>query len=212
VTFDELLGITQTWPLIESRLLWAYGFEKRTLAVQLSRWTARGRLERLRRGLYMLREPYLRVRPSREYVANIFHRPSFVSFESALAFHGLIPEGTPLVRSITTARPGIFTTALGDLDYRHVAPSRLFGYREVPTTPGTALIATPERALLDILYFAKGPFDDARIHELRLQHHEDIDFERLQSWAPRYQRPSLERLAAFLQRVVERDGEALETL
>ncbi|MBW2736963.1 MAG: hypothetical protein JRH20_31660 [Deltaproteobacteria bacterium] len=207
-----MLSTAQTWPLIESQSLVACGHEKRALAVQLSRWVSQGRLMRLRRGLYMLCEPYQRVSPSREYVANFLRRPSFISFESALAFHNIIPEGTPLLRSVTTSRPGLFSIELGEFDYRHVAASRFFGYRECSMASGSALIATPERALLDLLYFMKGLIDEARIRELRLQNLEDLDLNMLQSQALRYESPRLASGAALLRAVVEREQQELETL
>lgn len=210
--FEELLSLAQAWPVIESKNLVACGHEPRALAVQLSRWVDQGRLMRLRRGLYLLRPPYQRVRPSRAYVANLLSRPSFVSFESGLAFHGLIPEDTPLVQSVTTGRPRGFVTELGDFAYRHVAPTRFFGYREYPTEVGSALIATPERALLDLLYFAKGPWDEARVRELRLQNLEGLDLDRLESQAKRFDSPRLRKASKLVRRHAEQEQQDMEAL
>ena len=212
MTFEQLLSLAQTWPVIESKNLVACGHEPRALAVQLSRWVELGRLMRLRRGLYLLRPPYQRIRPARAYVANLLSRPSFVSFESGLAFHGMIPEETPLLQSVTTGRPRAFVTDLGDFSYRHVAPTRFFGYREYPTEVGSALIATPERALLDLLYFAKGPFDEARVRELRLQNLESVDLDRLESQARRFASSRLLAATTLVRRYAQQEQQDLEAL
>ncbi|MGQ0508587.1 MAG: hypothetical protein ACT4TC_25085 [Myxococcaceae bacterium] len=92
-----------------------------------------------------------------------------MSLERALSLHGLVPERVPLVQSVTTARPGRFETAVREFQYRHVKTNWFMGYTEMPVGSGTALVASPEKALLDLVYFSNGPFTEERIEELRLQ-------------------------------------------
>jgi len=115
-----------------------------------------------------------------------------VSLERALAFHGLIPETVPVVQSITRGRPMVFETAAGTFQYRHVKQAWFFGYRETELGSGSALVAVPEKALLDLVYLSRGAFTPERIEELRLQ--------------------ELERLnLAALTRMASGHGERLET-
>ncbi|HWO20588.1 MAG TPA: hypothetical protein VNO30_17585 [Kofleriaceae bacterium] len=92
-----------------------------------------------------------------------------MSLERALALHGLIPEVVPVVQSVTRARPMVFETPAGTFQYRHVKQSWFFGYRETELASGSALIAVPEKALLDVVYLSRGAFTPDRIAELRLQ-------------------------------------------
>lgn len=49
----------------------------------------------LRRKLYALATPWRRVHPHPFLIANELHHPSYVSLQSALAYHGMIPEAVP---------------------------------------------------------------------------------------------------------------------
>ena len=84
---------------------------------QLSRWTASGRFIQLRRGLYALAPPHRKTDPHPFAIAARLRRPSYVSLESPLAYHGLIPESVPVVTSVTTARPGEVETPVGGFVY-----------------------------------------------------------------------------------------------
>ena len=57
----------------------------------------RGDIIRVKKGFYVFGDE-LRRRPySRELLANLIYGPSFVSLDSALSFHGLIPERVEVV-------------------------------------------------------------------------------------------------------------------
>jgi predicted transcriptional regulator of viral defense system len=185
VTIQDLLRLARKESVIESRSLRALGEDPRTLGVQLSRWVAAGKLVQLRRGLYVL-APELRVREAPPFfLANILATPSYVSLESALAFHGLIPERVPLVQSVTTGRPTHRQTSLGAFQFRHVKRDWFFGYRETSVAGGTALVAEPEKALLDLIHLSKGPFPRARIEGLRLASSHLLNSDRLERYAQR---------------------------
>ena len=174
MTFPELLARARDLPVVDSKTLRTWGEEPSALSVQLSRWTRQGKLVPLRRGVYLL-PPALRKREFPvEYLANLLVMPSYVSLERALAIHGVIPERVPLIQSVTLRRPNLFRTAVGDFSYRHVKREWFFGYVETTVAGGTALVATPEKALLDLVYLSSGPFGADRIEQLRLQ-----DVERL---------------------------------
>lgn len=96
-------------------------------------------------------------------------RGSYISLQSALAHYGLIPEGTPVVTSDTTTRPGAWKTPLGDFDFRRIKVELFFGYQLVDVAPGQgAFIATPKKALLDLIYLQPGGDDiDTNPHPRR---------------------------------------------
>ena len=77
-------------PVFETGLLLAGDVDPVDVRRQLSRWTAAGYLYQVRRGLYALAPPYRKVEPHPFLAANRIVRPSYVSLQSALAFHGFI--------------------------------------------------------------------------------------------------------------------------
>jgi predicted transcriptional regulator of viral defense system len=201
--FDDLLRVSRKLPLIESANLSALNEDPRALAVQLSRWAASGKLLRLTRGIYLLAKQYRSKEPALEYVANLLVRPSFVSREYALAFHGLIPEAPKLVTNITTGRPVTYTTPIGEFDYRHLGTQRFFGYLAYSVSDNEAWIATPERALLDVVYFSKGEHTKDRIEQLRLQQLEKLDPSIIAELAERFHSPKVSRAARRIVRYLK---------
>jgi predicted transcriptional regulator of viral defense system len=136
-----------------------------------------------------------------------------VSLQSALAYHGLIPEHVPTVTSVTTLRPGLRKTPLGDFEYRHVKRQYFFGYKPVQVGERqAALIASPEKALLDLVYLNPGADSREYLDELRLQNLDAIDPAALASMAEKSASPKLMRAALIVEDLVAREAEEFTTL
>ena len=211
--YDKLQEIVGDEPLFETGLLLAGDVDPASVRRQLSRLTASGRLLQLRRGLYALAPPYQKVKPHPFLIANHIMRPSYVSLQSALAHHGLIPEYVPVVTSVTTSRPGRWNTSLGDISYRHIKPDLFFGYRmEDIGGEQTALIASPEKALLDLLYLQPGSDQMAYLQELRLENMESLDLSALSDLAEHSGSPKLRRAVRTIEKMARTSTEEYETL
>ena len=211
--FNHLLHIVGEEPVFETSLLLAGAVDPRQVQRQLSRWVRSGRLYRLRRGLYALAPPYQKVKPHPFLVANRLVRPSYVSLQSALATYGLIPEYVPHVTSVTPRRPGLKQTPLGQYEFRHLQPSLFFGYRQEDVGEGQqAFIATPEKALLDLLYLHPGGDEMAYLRELRLQNLEQLSEAELQRLAAQFGRPKMTRAVARIVALKHAEAEAYESL
>lgn len=105
--------------------------------------------------------------------ANRIYSPSYISFESALAYYRLIPEGVYTTTSATTLKTHEFATSLGAFSYRHLKPKLLFGYRLVETTGQHFKMAEPEKLLLDYMYLnthlqSADDFESLRINQTEL--------------------------------------------
>lgn len=135
---------------------------------QLARWNKAGKVQQIRRGVYVLSAPYVK-RPAHPFVAaNILKRASYVSLHSALAHYGMIPEYVPVITSVTTGRPEELTTPIGRFQFRHVSRHLFGGFREVEIAPGMfALMASPYKALIDLLYLTPRSDDMDYLRELR---------------------------------------------
>jgi len=174
--FETLLGIVDRHPLFETGFLLAGDVDPADLRRQLSRWVRSGQVVQLRRGLYALAPPFRKTEPHPFLVANALVRGSYVSLQSALAHHGLIPEHVPVTTSITSGRPQERENAFGAFAYHHCAPDRLRGYRLEKLGGGqVAFVATPRAALADLVHLVAGADSRAFLSELRLTHLEKLD-------------------------------------
>lgn len=135
-----------------------------------------GNLIRLKRGLYAVSPEVTGQTLSLELIANHLYGPSYVSMEYALRHYGLIPERVFEVKSMTSKRSRQFVNQLATFSYIEV-PDDYFpiGISQVSTTQ-TFLIASPEKALCDLIAYTQG----LRIQSLKgmLQYlEEDIRFD-----------------------------------
>jgi len=183
--FEELLQIVGDEPVFDSGLLLAGDINEKDVRKQLSRWTRSGKLIQIRRGLYALAPPHQKVRPHPFTVANLLMRGSYVSCESALAHYGMIPEYVPVTVSVSVSRPGRWVTSLGVYQFHHIRPSMHFGYGQVSCEPGgaEAMVAFPEKALLDLIYLRNQGDRVEFIRSLRLQNLNQIKEEKLIAFA-----------------------------
>jgi predicted transcriptional regulator of viral defense system len=174
--FASLLAAVGHEPLFETGFLLAGEVDPADVRRQLSRWVTNGQLVQLRRGLYALAPPYRKAEPHPFLVANRLVRGSYVSLHSALAHHGLIPEHVPVITSVTTGRPQRRENLFGAFEYHNCPPDRLTGYR-VETLGGgqEALVATPAKALADLIHLVPGADSAAYLSELRLTNLEKLD-------------------------------------
>jgi hypothetical protein len=159
------------------------------------------------------RRPSRKSNPTRSWwpIAS-FPAPN-VSLQSALAHYGLIPEGVPVTTSVTTVRPGRWQTPLGVYTYRHVLPKLLSSYRQIDLGDDQkAFLATPEKALLDLVYLQPGGDAPIYLQELRLQNLEILDLEILQSLAERTGSPKMRRAAAYLLKLAQAESLDYEQL
>ncbi|MBI3761247.1 MAG: hypothetical protein HY260_05220 [Chloroflexi bacterium] len=211
--FRRVIEIVGDEPIFEACLLLAGDVDAADIRRQLSRWTKAGRLYQLRRGLYALAPPFQKVKPHPFVVANRLIGGSYVSCQSALAHYGLIPEHVPVTTSITTARPARWDTPLGVYEFRHVKTALLRGYRLTELGAGQkAFVATPEKALLDLIYLQSGGDAPEYLKELRLQHLESLDLDELRRQADLAKSAKLRRTGTFVAQLARSEAAEFETL
>lgn len=126
--------------------------------MKISGMLAKGDIIRVKKGLYVLGEPFRRRPVCRELLANLVYGPSYISLEYALHYHGLIPERSEMLTSVTCGRSRTFDTPVGGFSYRMI-PMAAFrsGMDRVELVDGRAfLMAIPEKALADRLVAERG--------------------------------------------------------
>ncbi len=143
----------------------------------LKRAVASGEVWRLNRGLFCLSDRFTHSRVHPFQVAQLIHGPSYISMESALSYHGWIPEAVQAVTCATMGRSRVFESPLGVYTFTRV-PQRKFyaGVRSVAGEGGLSFfLATPLKALTDLVYAQRHDWTSAEpvVHGLR------VDEERL---------------------------------
>jgi hypothetical protein len=125
--------------------------------------------------------------------------------ETALRHYDFIPESVFGITSVTTQKTAQWQTTFGHFSYRTVKPSLFFGYAPMEGTPAF-LMAEPEKALLDMLYFNAKLRETADFEGLRLNQDEirqRLNPEKMAAYLALFDSPALNErslsLQAFLQ-------------
>lgn len=113
-----------------------------------------GALIRLKRGVFVVAPHISGTLLSKELIANHLYGPSYVSMESALRFHGVIPESVYGIRSMTIKRSRNFENSVGLFNYINCDESYYaVGINQVLKDDHTFLIASAEKALCDLIAY-----------------------------------------------------------
>ena len=192
-------------------LVQAFSDRRAAVLLQLSRWTAQGKVIPLRRGMYTLADRARKIPLDPALLAQHLCRPSYLSGLSALGFRDMIPERVVLHTSVTPRLPARFDNVCGGFEYRHLKQSSFFGYEQVPYGSGTILVAHPEKALLDHWHLSAGEWTSDRLAEMRYQNMKLVDQRRLRDYAARFKRPRLDRAVDRWLELAERcdDGDVI---
>jgi predicted transcriptional regulator of viral defense system len=139
-------------PVVESRDVAALLQVSTSNATTILRRLARkGMIIHLSRGRWLVNEKIDRLALP-ELISAPY--PAYISLQSALFHHGLIEQIPSVIYAVTPARPRRLRTPMGNISF-HRMPSELFKGFEL-LARSDAKIATPEKALFDLLYLAPG--------------------------------------------------------
>lgn len=166
------------------------GLKKKSLYVTLNRLTKSGILKRLKKNVYAV----FTGEVDTQRIANEIYFPSYLSFEKALANHGIYSQ-MPFTLTFATSRPSKKLTIAGtQVEYSHIKRNLFFGY-EVKSDKNIAL---PEKALLDELYMMGRGLRKINLDELDLK---DINRQKLMEFAekfPPYTKELLKQVEGYI--------------
>lgn len=117
-----------------------------TIYKLIQRLNKYGLLERISKGKYVPAGLPL----SEFEMANLILSPSYVSFESALSFYGILPQFPYQITSATPLKSANINSLNKEFSYTHLSAKMYWGY----TKTNSFLIATPEKTLADMMYLA----------------------------------------------------------
>ncbi len=174
-------------------------------AAKIARMVKSGEIVRIKQGLY-------ETDPQTDGIllAEAIYGPSYLSFEFALSYHGLIPEAVYQYTSATfeKKRSKHFETPFGVYSYQDV-PSLVFplGVQLILRGENSFRLASPEKALCDELYklppcanrteLEKLLFDDLRIDKEAVL---NLNLEELKDLASLYQTKNHKLLMSWIRR------------
>ncbi|MGM0436605.1 MAG: type IV toxin-antitoxin system AbiEi family antitoxin domain-containing protein [Bacillota bacterium] len=146
------------------------------------------------------------------YLTSYIYGPSYVSFEYALYYHGLIPEKVTVFTSATFGKRKSkrYKNRFGIFTYRDIPKTAFpFGIKAYVENGYSYIIASPEKALCDTLYIASPQtsmkklkdliFENLRIDEESFY---ELDFERLLLLCDKYPSTNLK----LLKRIIVRES------
>ncbi len=154
---------------------------------KITRLLKERKLIQIKRGLYLDSNDKTY---SLKGLSGIIYGPSYVSFETALSYYGLIPEAVyrTTCASYGKNRNKVFETAVGDFYYYHIPHDAYSSGINIKQEAGYNFqIATPEKAVLDLIYrynpdvseLKEFLFDDMRIDEEELMKQNPIEIQEL---------------------------------
>lgn len=123
---------------------------------KISYMKQKGLLHSLKKGLFIYSSPFIKTLVSREIIANNIYGPSYISYDYALSYHGLIPERVDEISSATTKNAKKFSNKYGVFTFKHIN-KKLFalGINIATSAQGNFMIASPEKALCDKIYTSR---------------------------------------------------------
>lgn len=210
MTYTQFKHKYQLLPLVWSKDIEGEVQNRQIILNQLYRWQVQGLIVKLKKGVYLLNENDRKIDPSRSFIANQLHTPSYVSLEYALNFYGLIPEKVADVTSVTTKKTMRFNTPKGAFIYQHVKPDVFRGFKTFKDEAGLVFfMALPEKAVADFIYLNLEKFKtaDPEIFErsYRFQNLEDLNKKLMMEFAALYGSPKLIRVLELFCAFVNRE-------
>lgn len=155
--------------------------QTKNLVVKLVR---NGWLIRIKKGLYVISDlsnrGFLSLSPY--VVANLLVKESYVSFESALSYHGMFDQLTNKVISVSTSKYKDVMLNNIEYDFLNVKDQFFFGWQEVVVDNQSVRIAYVEKALVDMIHFHRSKYSVDLVIEKLKEHQDDLDMKRLNEY------------------------------
>lgn len=153
------------------------GLTDATINTYISRGLKHNELVQLRNGLYVAADFYDQNKHDISYsfyLANVIRAPSYVSSWAALQYYDLVTEAIHSVTSVTPKVTREYKTRAGNFAYQSIQKSLFTGF-SLAKAKFDCFVASPSKALFDLLYFRTNQFRsiepdkvDTLIEDLRI--------------------------------------------
>lgn len=171
---EILLEQLESQPYFDKKAIYQiselYGLKSTTVDAYISRSLKRKEIIPLKKGLYLSADFYNKNRGDISYsfyLANILRRPSYVSSLTALQYYNLTTEAIHIITSITPKVTRSYKTKAGNFVYQSIQ-KELFSNFSLTKGKFDFFIASPSKALFDLLYFKTRQFSGIRLRDVKI--------------------------------------------
>lgn len=174
---------------------------------RLNEWQKKGYLKKIIKGYYIFTDLEINEYTLFE-IANKIYKPSYISFEMALSYYHLIPEGVYTITSATTRRTYIFQNDTAQFNYHTIKKDFFFGYELVNHNGKVFKIAGIEKAILDYFYIHPHLKNESDFAGLRLNSGvllQKVNKDKLYGMLKKFSRKALTKRIAKLLEFIEND-------
>ena len=154
----------------------SYNLANTTINTYISRYLKSKEIIQLKKGLYITTDFLNKNRGDISYLfylANILRTPSYISSWTALQYYDLVTESIHTIISITPKITKAYETKVGNFAYKSIQ-KELFSDFSLVKSNSSALtkgfdfyIASPSKALFDLLYFKTNQFRGIRFEDIK---------------------------------------------
>ena len=155
--------------------------ERPYLRKRISQFARKGWLFRIKKGVYVISDLHSRgsLSISQYAVVNLLVEPAYVSFESALQYHGFYDQLLSKVTSVATKQFQDKDIDGYTFSYIKTIPAYFYGWENHPMDGQTVKIASREKALIDLIQYHRSRYSvDLVLEKLNNFTHE-FDLDRL---------------------------------
>lgn len=163
-SMQNLLEQLKPLPHIDKNTVHQFGVQlgltDSAIDTYISRLLRRKELHRLKNGLYVSADFFANNQNDIAYsfyLANILRAPSYISSWTALQYYNLVTEAIYPIISVTPKVTREYQTKAGTFTYQSINPA-LFADFSLISGSFDFFIATPAKALFDLLYFRTNQF------------------------------------------------------
>jgi|GEM_PF-3450216 len=170
---------------------------------QLHIWKQKGYIIPVKRGMYVMQKDAIDTM----LLANEMN-DSYISLESALSYHQMIPEATLSITSVSKKNKESISNSFGTFLYSKISSKLFCGFtlRESSLYPGRFIrIAEKEKALFDLVYLRADLKEEKDFSSLRL-HLDGVDVRKLKKFIALVEAPQirnrLDNFVAYLHAII----------
>jgi len=170
----KVISVVEKLPYFSIESLKGIEKDKNYLKILLSRYSQRGVIIRLKKGLYVTKNFVSDIHAKGifssylEFLANIIYSPSYLSLEYVLYKHNILTEVPVNFTLITTNKTAKFTNEVGNFFYHKIKDDLFAGFKIFEKGEFSIYEATKAKALFDTLYLRENLLVDKKaVEELR---------------------------------------------
>jgi len=131
-------------------------------------------------------------------ICQALNKDSYISFESALQYHGIFDQMLSTVGAVTFRRARSYKVKAALIKFFKIKKQLYFGFMEARSDIGLVKIARKEKALLDILYFRSNRYYAGLVWEKLKNNKRMIDLDLLKRYALRFNLSVMRQVGFFL--------------